>query len=513
MVLGPNGQGGGMYLNGDVNNDPVRWYIANNTVISNTAASGLTFTGRTYCAGGGLRLWIGAEAEGAELTLGGNRIEGNAALAGSAEDIGLSRIEGGGASVVGFEKAQIVGNDISNNVGAAIAIADADNDVWGGIIGGGGLYLEDVEQVVVRDNKIDGNVGAHEFGVNTSSTSIHGGGVHFSNVVNAVVRDNTMHDNLGVGRVNIANSSDYWTDYKGGGFFTSCWTKDDCRLEFTGNELKDNVVVKELTSSGGHRHFAVMGGGAHIQETAQISVTNNTFVENRAGQQAQMNQANCCRFGGGGLATERNDQEYIVNNTFRANVSVENLRHQDDGLFPVGGGVALILPGESTVEGNEIIGNRSVLTETVTSGNHNGAWPSSGGIDIACYDVDNSCRVLLKMNEIADNVSAINLQIGDGAVGGAQGGAITVHDNALVTLDSDRIVRNHSALDGPHNPAAIYTWKGEIVSTNDVVAFNSGGFASNTDSTQSDLTIRNDTIVNNDVFGVEAQGVAGHDHR
>ena len=63
LVVGPNGQGGGMYLNGSENMATADWQVINNEVISNVAVFQLTDADNTYCAGGGLRLWISVEAE------------------------------------------------------------------------------------------------------------------------------------------------------------------------------------------------------------------------------------------------------------------------------------------------------------------------------------------------------------------------------------------------------------------------------------------------------------------
>ena len=80
LGVGPNGQGGGMYLNGSENMATADFRVINNQVISNVASVQLTFADNTYCAGGGLRLWLSEAAQGGQLTLTDNRVEGNAGV-------------------------------------------------------------------------------------------------------------------------------------------------------------------------------------------------------------------------------------------------------------------------------------------------------------------------------------------------------------------------------------------------------------------------------------------------
>ena len=269
------------------------------------------------------------------------------------------------------------------------------------------------------------------------------------------------------------------------------------------------MLVERLTAQGAVGFFQVTGGGLHVEQAAQFSFADNRVAGNALGTEFDYSQVSQSSSAGGGMTTERIGTSTIRDNQIVDNLGVCEIHLVESDHFGHGGGIALITNEQSTFEGNQILRNTLFNTVTDSSESIPGPWPSGGGISLYCFRDEGVCRFQVNDNLVADNRSVESLNLTEGGPAAAQAGALMVGPQVTASLNANRIVRNRSAVDGPSENGALYTWKGEIQSTNDVIAYNSGGISVNTDGEPANLMVRNSTIVNNESAGIDSHGVAG----
>jgi hypothetical protein len=150
----------------------------------------------------------------------------------------------------------------------------------------------------------------------------------------------------------------------------------------TGNEVRGNVAVENLSTSGGSPYTDTWGG----------------------------------RPSGGGLFLDTDDALTLSNNTIANNIGVRQHVVNEADSNSEGGGMALANIGSGTVSNNTVSGNTAVVSGSLTSDRGRNYGPGGGGIKVGCYDRPN-CTLSFTGNHILSNTTAYTLTIdGDDAL-------------------------------------------------------------------------------------------------
>ena len=341
-----SGSGGGIML------DTVTANLAGNTIVANTATSAAGASG----SGGGLN------ADGSELTLTNNTVQGNRAGAGGS----------GGGIYLYDVNATLMDNRLTGNTAATASSGN-----------GGGLYAASdlttrIATLTLTDNTLQDNIACRNTG--PSMVICRGGGARLSRV-KATLTDNTIQGNTAVVgslindngrggaisldepfdtaltantlRNNSANTGGFGF---GGGIEASAQVARPGLVALTGNTVTDNT---------GSQGFTGYGGGIFMGNiTATLS--SNVLAANTASKGKD-------GFGGGFYA-----EGGVL--TLRANTIENNVASTADR--GVGGGLSFgnvtYAVTAATLTGNTVRGNTGSTAAANTSGWKSGA----GGLDL-----------------------------------------------------------------------------------------------------------------------------------
>ncbi|HKZ83811.1 MAG TPA: choice-of-anchor Q domain-containing protein [Anaerolineae bacterium] len=497
------GLGGGIWIN--TSSSAI---ITGNQILSNVAAR-TDIPGPAFGLGGG----IGGAAVTA--TIDGNAIQGN--IANAVGGTGL----GGGIALSPVGVADVTNNSVVENTAA----------VSGTFVWGGGIYARAYQSLKVTDNWVEQNTAL------VSGSDGQGGGMYLAtssegSAPNLVLTGNWVMSNTAV--VSATGSNLF---VSGGGVRIWGGGVDNDTLTMQDNHVIDNVAGGTMTTSGAGSFGRAEGGGLTVENISITLIIGNEVRGNTAVKSLFLSGSGGWggRPSGGGMFIYGNDTVALSDNDVRDNVTA--VKHVVDEVSSTseGGGIVLDSVGTADVSHNTVAGNTAVLTGTFTSDTGEFYFPNGGGIVVNCFD--KQCALSFEGNNILNNVTADRVTMGGtNASGTPLGGGldlrsstILLHSNVIsgnmanlsgsdgaggaidvnastVIMSQNRILGNQTTQSGGGAPA-VWVWEGNLTSSNDVFARNTGGAGSAAggfSSSSSTLTFVNDTFYDNGWVGVEA---------
>jgi hypothetical protein len=526
-VSGTNATGGGIYAS-----SVQTLTLTDNWVMSNTA--GVTLTGSNLFAGGGGVRVQGGSVDNDTVIIEDNHLIGNVAArmmtdssAGSA-----SYADGGGLNIVTISTTLIINNEVRGNI-AVKNLSLSGSGGWGGRPSGGGIHLNHNDRVTLSDNEIRDNVTAVQQTINGVSSTSLGGGITFETVKSITITNNTIDANTAVmtGSLTSAMGENY--NASGGGIHIGGFDAiSDCAT-VENNTFSGNMAAATLSISGAGSSGDAEGGGLAVRDITTARIVNNEVHGNIAAETLLVSGGSGGGSSGGGMYLGYSDNVVVSDNDVRDNVAAVRQAADEVTLGSEAGGIALNNLDNATVSNNTVADNTAVVTGSLTSDTGELYFPSGGGISASCWSKPD-CSLSFVGNYILNNTTAYSFTISGANAGGQPGGggfhlgagAVLLDSNVIsgnvaylgsnvghggaidvnastVVMSQNYVVGNRSTRSGWYL-SAVNIWEGNLTSTNNVFARNTGGALAHGSAFSPTMTFINDTFYDNGRVGVEA---------